>query len=1048
MKKCLAVLLLLFLPFAARAADDPLTAIGSLIHEKKGKEARAAALAALEQFKKERDERQQARAFLMLAFADVVLDDAKATRTHLAEAAERFEKTQDRYSAWFTLVTLGELDRAAGQFDEAARHHEKALAVLQELAAPSAELSFDSLKLIAPMMGFAPEALGPMAQNPLIMKPLLVQLSETMTRDLYGTALLEINELDKAERELTRASELGKIFGGMVDSSIETHLGDLRRQQWRLEEAREFYRKALQSPQGGIGGISFRDDIKILHQLADLALLTGQVEEALDWNDKALTIVRQTKNQKREAEILEDRGSLLRDSDRFDAAGLVYDDALKLAESVGDIYRQASVKAELGMLNLSRGSYGSAITDLERAIELFQKIDEPYVEAPVWTLLAQAYLLLDAHDSARTALKKSAELAKKSHFRLAEKFVKLMEATSEKVTVRGQPSSDFIQAVDEVFNLPEAKAATGNDDELHQLMRAVTGIQPNVLPAGGPAITQFSSTSTILAFLRARVLAERGDLKGAREVWEKIAAMEPNRDLRAMMFGAVGATYWREGNQAKGTEYLLKSADAIEQQINNIHVEELLSNYLGSHHHLFFDMVVEALVQQGRVADAFDYAERARARAFLQLLGNHKLGSGLGSDAPLAREAESLRQQLARSERQASLTPTARLDLQRGRARYEALLKRVKVTNPEYDSTIRVEPLRLADVQKELAPDATLISYYVTPLRVHAWVVSRDDARHVILPIDGPALDRIVCWADQLGTRRRVRGVKPLDQCTGELLRAEEAFAQLIAPLQQHIHNMRLIFVPNGVLHYVPFAALRDPKSQRFLVEDFVITYAPSASVLRFLHGKESPVDGKALVIGDPNTELGNLAGARREAVAVAKVLGTTAKLGASATKSLILHLKGDVDLVHVAAHGFYDAANPLFSRLALASDGDGSGDLEVHEILSDVDLTGVNLVVLSACQTALGKGSRGDDVVGLTRAFLYAGTPGVISTLWNVDDAAAVALMEKFYERLLAGDSAAGALRQAQIAMLRGHDFSDPAVWAPFTLTGDPQGRWSGAAH
>jgi len=146
---------------------------------------------------------------------------------------------------------------------------------------------------------------------------------------------------------------------------------------------------------------------------------------------------------------------------------------------------------------------------------------------------------------------------------------------------------------------------------------------------------------------------------------------------------------------------------------------------------------------------------------------------------------------------------------------------------------------------------------------------------------------------------------------------------------------------------------------------------------------------------------------------------------------------------VHIAAHGFYEADTPLFSRLALA-EGDGSdGNLEVHEILSDVDLRGVNLVVLSACQTALGKVSAGDEIVGLTRALLYAGTPGVISTLWEIDDEAAATLMNHFYDRLLHGGSAADALRFAQLQLLHG-DYPDPRQWAAFTLNGDPQGRWS----
>ncbi|MBV9497508.1 MAG: CHAT domain-containing protein, partial [Acidobacteria bacterium] len=143
---------------------------------------------------------------------------------------------------------------------------------------------------------------------------------------------------------------------------------------------------------------------------------------------------------------------------------------------------------------------------------------------------------------------------------------------------------------------------------------------------------------------------------------------------------------------------------------------------------------------------------------------------------------------------------------------------------------------------------------------------------------------------------------------------------------------------------------------------------------------------------------------------------------GAAAKESVLHQLEGKVDLVHIAAYGYYEPEAPLFSRIALAA-GDGSdGDLQVHEILSDLDLTGVNLVVLSACQSAVGKDSGGDDVVGLTRALLYAGTPGVVSTLWNIDDdRAAGVLMCAFYQQILRGASVAEALRFAQLQLLHG---------------------------
>jgi len=140
--------------------------------------------------------------------------------------------------------------------------------------------------------------------------------------------------------------------------------------------------------------------------------------------------------------------------------------------------------------------------------------------------------------------------------------------------------------------------------------------------------------------------------------------------------------------------------------------------------------------------------------------------------------------------------------------------------------------------------------------------------------------------------------------------------------------------------------------------------------------------------------------------------------------------------MLHLAAHGEYNTLNPLFSFIQLVGDNQHDGSLQVHEIY-DLDLrSATNLVVLSACQTKIGKLSPGDEVVGMNRAFLYAGTPTVMASLWNVDDAATGLLMKQFYSHLQAGMGKAEALQQAQMAVRK--KYLHPYYWAAFSLTGD----------
>ena len=530
----------------------------------------------------------------------------------------------------------------------------------------------------------------------------------------------------------------------------------------------------------------------------------------------------------------------------------------------------------------------------------------------------------------------------------------------------------------------------------------------------------------------------------------KALEVNPNSDIRAALLGAIGNSYWNEGKREEGITSLVKAADALNVSITDIKVEEMLAGFLGSHRRKLNDLLVDLLAHEHHGEEAFAQAERSRARAFLQMVGNHRLSAERGADPRLVEEAEILRTEINARERemeQSQGEKAARLgtDLGLARQRYQRLLTQVKISNPEYGSLTTVEPLQMEAVRAELPPDATLISYFVSSNVVYAWVVDRSEAHFAGLPIQQRSLDRVVCWANQFGPAVDTRGVKVAGACDGAAT-AEDAFDQLIKPLLSAIHQRKLILVPHGVLHYVPFAALRDRETERYLIDDYTLTYAPSASALRFLRAKETPVDGGALILGDPVSSMSPLPGAADEATAIARRFGATAYLGAAARESMLYAASGRYDLVHLAAHGIYDPKNPLFSKIVLAKDETEDGSLTVDEILSTLDLTGVNLIVLSACQSAVGARSAGDEVVGLTRALLYAGTPGVISTLWNIDDAASAGLMLEFYRRLAGGVSVAEALREAQLAVKEIPRFSDPRYWAAFMVTGDPQGRWKRA--
>jgi CHAT domain-containing protein len=219
-------------------------------------------------------------------------------------------------------------------------------------------------------------------------------------------------------------------------------------------------------------------------------------------------------------------------------------------------------------------------------------------------------------------------------------------------------------------------------------------------------------------------------------------------------------------------------------------------------------------------------------------------------------------------------------------------------------------------------------------------------------------------------------------------------------------------------------------------VDAFSIFYLPNSGVFKYAMEKQVSRGMKVLAFGNP--DLGNrdmdLPYAAMEVESIKKRIDqTTIFLNKEATKKKVKDLMGEFDIIHFATHGQYIPDSPMASSLLLTPDSQDDGRLTALEILK-LHFKG-RAVVLSACKTALGMSSTGTEIVGFNRSFLYAGSPSVISTLWNVDDKATAQFMDHLYKYLEAGKDMADALKMTKVDMIRkGYA---PYYWAPFILTG-----------
>ncbi len=1029
-------------------AADPLASVEELILEGRDQEAQAVARQAQRAAHLRGDRHREALSLFLLGAAELGAGDLRAAASDFERSAELFETQGDRFSAWMALWPLGLIERTERRPEQALAHHRQALRLLSEVKASSARFAPQGLEYLGRWFAMPPDLLREFRLRPEAAKPTLLRVAQAMSRKAAVVALLDTGSAEEAELELSRARELSDGLGGMFEEELAIILGDLRRRQWRLDEARGIFRQAL-------GRASAARTWEILAFLIEIEIASGRPEEALPLSERALAVTRGGEPTA-EFSALVLRARALSLGGQGAAAADTLREALFFARAAGNLRWQAFVYKQLARLALKAEQPEQAAAHLESAVQLLQTADAPDDEARTWLDLSQVYARFDARASASAALEKARALAQQIGSRLLGGWVELLAAIERFRTDQGS-ASEVSEALMATLALPEVREIVSREEGqlllgvFSELAQMTAG---NPAAPGKPALpgekTRLVDLQVLPLFVQGYAHYQRGELAAAREPWLAALAAAPRRDLEVGLLAMIGRSYGREGKDEEAIDHLTRAVAAVEQTVADVRLEEFVAGYLGSDKQTLFADLIDLLVRQGRPADAFDYAERARSRAFLQGLGSPRLEPGYAG-SQLAADARNLRAQIQDSEQRLLAAPAgerARLtaDLGRARERYQSLLVRLKVTGRGAAPPTHFEPQRLQAVRESLAPGTSLISYFVAS-QVHAWVLDRETFRHVVLPAGAEDLRNAACWIDELRRQGGGRGARPLDpRCEGEIVRPEALYEKLVAPLRGDLRHRRLIVVPHGELHYLPFAALRDPQTGRSLLEDYTLTYAPSASAVGFLRQLESPVQGRALVLGEPeelDPALRSLPAARREAEIIARLLGTRPLLGAEATEHRLSELSGEVDLLHIAAHGIYDPANPLFSRIVLAPGGGRDGNLEVHEILTDLDLSGVNLVVLSACRSAVGERSRGDEVVGLTRALLDAGSPGVISTLWDIDDEAAAVLMEELYRRLVAGASAAEALREAQLALLRGSLYRDPRFWAAFSLTGDPQGRW-----
>jgi CHAT domain-containing protein/Flp pilus assembly protein TadD len=791
------------------------------------------------------------------------------------------------------------------------------------------------------------------------------------------------------------------------------------------------------------------------------------------------------------------------------------DKSLALARETGDWKVEEYTLAQLGQLNLSLNHYSLSLEFYQQALQTSKKlIGGGYPQRHLGSL-GDVYYLLGDIENARRYLRDALELSitteDKTNQSSVLKDLARLEASENDPTrtleLYQQALDIARRRSDILLDIETSVAMSDLQRRTQRYSSALASAQHALaLARGANFLIGEGNALNSLGTIHLQI----NELSQSEEVFESALRVGTQYGMSHIAWQAhAGLAVINEkyGQWERAREHYEQAIKLIESVRAGLSGEEQKAGYFQDKTRVYRNLARMLMRLQGQGAEAFYQTERARARAFSDLLVEAKVDLAQNLAPDLLKRQEETYRQLATlykkllKERAIAAEKQNRLEIARLESEFAALdeaitawQREVRRRDPRFAALQYPDPARLQQTQETLAPGQVMLAYSLGEEESYLFALSRNryQARKL-----APAKE----LEEQVGKLIAAITGEPSDD--DEWRRpAAKLYQLLIEPATPFLRAQpgvrELIIVPDGALHRAPFEVLLEPTKGPvtsspklpYLVKRYAISYTPSATVLKNLNDewKEKrqnlPKPRKALIaFADPQCDqtaaekspstiailraggsekqwkFNRLVNSEREANGIAKVFG-----GAKGAAEVYLRDQAkeenvkapgrlrDYQVVHFSAHGLVNEIRPRFSGLVLTlpkrtgegniPEGAEDGILSAYEIFN-LKLN-AELVTLSACETGLGKEIKGEGLMSLARAFMHAGTPSVLASLWKVDDAGTADLMIDFYQfwregmkvgKRTARLSKAEALRRAQLkAIVAG---SQPFYWAPFVLVG-----------
>jgi CHAT domain-containing protein/Tfp pilus assembly protein PilF len=890
---------------------------------------------------------------------------------------------------------------------------------------------------------------------------------EGNTLRLQRTAVASRAAIEKYQKALPFFKASGNRYRLAVTlsiiSAVHAGLGEFQKSLQYNEEALPLFR----AEKDRFG------ESATLNSMGGVYDVLGDPPKALEYYRQALRLIEKQGAADTEGAILSNIGKIYNDLSDWQNALENYRQALTILHTAGEKRREAITLNNIGVVYATLGERDKSLEYYQQALSIRQSIGDKPGEASTLTSMGQVYSSAGNGQKALEFYRQALPLRKTAGDRLGEAL------TLDYMGIAFSSLGDKEKALDYHHQALELRRATADLRGEAQTLSNL-GYASNASGDSAKAIDYYNQSQVIFRRIGDRQNEGRALYGLARAELKAGDVIASRRHVEAALL------LFEDARANAGADQLRASYFASHQDAYQFYIGLLMELHRRE-------------PTKGYDALALQTSERARARSLLEMLAESRTDIRQGVDPALLERERNLRQQLnAKAQRQIQLTgrkgsedQLAQLnkDISALEDEHEQLQGELRKKSPAYAALTQPRPLDLKEMQQQLEPNTLLLEYSLGEEQSYLWVVTQNSLKTYELP-KREQIQKVAQAVYQSLTARSVgRSLETPAQRQTRIAQSDSEFREAAAELSRMVlaaaaadfGNKRLVVVADDALQYVPFAAL-SVSANRPLIVDHEVISLPSASsfaVQRQNLSNRKPAPKAVAVIADPvfsssDARLKGSAGVS-ESGRTRIIEHTSGGPGSQLTIPRLPFTRWEADqilavapressmkatdfranralatsdelskyrYVHFATHGYLDTTRGSLSAVVLSMvDEQGKpqdGFLRTHDIYN-LKIP-AELVVLSACETGLGKDVKGEGLVGLTRGFMYAGARRVIVSLWNVNDKATATLMQRLYAGMLrTNKTPAAALRAAQIEMLRTRQWQSPYFWAAFVM----QGEW-----